>query len=49
MENQCAESASIGMCEYQEYPEQDLGFADLQLTTQTKEDVSPCMLKSSQS
>ena len=27
------------MCDYQEYPESDLGFGDLQITTRSKEEV----------
>ena len=39
LENQCADSRSYGMCDYQEYPESDLGFGDLQITTRSKEEV----------
>ena len=46
LENQCADSRSYGMCDYQEYPESDLGFGDLQITTRSKEEVklSFCLL-----
>ena len=39
LENQCADSRSYGMCDYQEYPESDLGFGDLQITARSKEEV----------
>ena len=39
MENQCADARSLGMCEYQEYPGQDLGFGDLQITARSKSEV----------
>ena len=39
LENQCSDVASLGMCEYQEYPGQDLGFADLQITARNKGEV----------
>jgi hypothetical protein len=39
LENQCAELATKGMCDYQEYPGQDLGFADLQITARSKKEV----------
>ena len=39
MENQCAEPP-IGQqqCDYQEYENQDIGLADLQVTTTSKDD-----------
>merc|ERR1719433_352854 len=36
LENQCSDVGSLGMCEYQEYPGQDLGFPDLQITARNK-------------
>lgn len=41
LENQCAADfpKSIGVCDYQEYPGQDLGFGDLQITSKDKEEV----------
>ena len=39
LENQCADSRSLGVCDYQEYPGQDLGFGDLQITSSSKEEV----------
>lgn len=39
LENQCADARSFGVCDYQEYPGQDLGFGDLQITTKDKETV----------
>ena len=39
LENQCADSRSYGMCDYQEYPESDLGFGDLQITARSKDEV----------
>ena len=40
LENQCADTGSLGMCEYQEYPGQDLGFPDLQITARNKGEVT---------
>ena len=40
MENQCADEQTNGRCDYQEYPGQDLGFGDLQLTATDKDEVS---------
>ena len=39
LENQCADARSLGMCDYQEYPGQDLGFGDLQITARSKDEV----------
>jgi hypothetical protein len=38
LENQCADSRSLGMCDYQEYPGQDLGFGDLQVTAENEDE-----------
>ena len=40
LENQCSDVGSLGMCEYQEYPGQDLGFPDLQITARNKGEVT---------
>ena len=37
MENQCAREKRPGNCEYDEYEGQDLGFADIQMTTRSQE------------
>jgi len=40
MENQCVESPiREGACEYSEYENQDIGYADLQIPAKTKEEV----------
>jgi len=40
MENQCVESPTRnGACDYQEYEDQDIGYADLQIPSKTKEEV----------
>ncbi len=40
MENQCVESPTRnGACEYQEYEDQEIGYADLQIPSKTKEEV----------
>jgi len=38
LENQCADEQTNGRCDYQEYPGQDLGFGDLQLTATDKDE-----------
>ena len=40
LENQCADEQTNSRCDYQEYPGQDLGFGDLQLTATDKDEVS---------
>ena len=41
MENQCVESPiRQGACEYSEYENQDIGYADLQIPAKTKEEVN---------
>ena len=37
LENQCARERRPGNCEYDEYSGQDLGFADIQMTTRSQE------------
>ena len=37
LENQCAREKRPGNCEYDEYSGQDLGFADIQMTTRSQE------------
>ena len=37
LENQCAREKRPGNCEYDEYEGQDLGFADIQMTTRSQE------------
>jgi hypothetical protein len=47
LENQCAKSPDASKsCDYLEYEDQDIGFADLQLSTPTKAEVctKPCGL-----
>ena len=39
LENQCADQNANRGCDYQEYPGQDLGFGDLQITADTKDEV----------
>ena len=39
LENQCADEQTNSRCDYQEYPGQDLGFGDLQLTATDKDEV----------
>jgi hypothetical protein len=40
MENQCVESPiRAGACDYSEYENQDIGYADLQIPAKTKEEV----------
>ncbi len=40
LENQCAKSPEAAKrCDYLEYENQDIGYADLQLSTPTKEEV----------
>jgi hypothetical protein len=39
LENQCAREAVPPACKYDEYTEQDLGFADIQMTTRSQEQV----------
>ena len=40
MENQCVESPiREGACDYSEYENQDIGYADLQIPAKTKEEV----------
>ena len=51
IENQCAKTKeSERTCDYVEYENTDLGFADLQVNTESKEEVllsiSPCALQS---
>jgi len=38
LENQCADQNANRGCDYQEYPGQDLGFGDLQITADTKDE-----------
>lgn len=43
MENQCVESPTRdGACDYQEYEDQDMGYADLQIPAKTREEVCTC-------
>jgi hypothetical protein len=45
MENQCVESPiREGACEYSEYENQDIGYADLQIPAKTKEEVNQSIL-----
>ena len=39
LENQCAKERNIGNCDYEEFPSQDLGYSDIQVTARNQTEV----------